>query len=172
MIPQFIRFFRKNFPRFLPYFLALIWGIGFLSGMLIAQHIPDAYLSMMAAAAGEKTRFVSHFVISLLPMLAAVTCVYFAKPGFLYLIGFLKALSFSLCAMCIYRFFGSAGWLIHGLFQLSDTLLLPVLYWFSLRHLSAVFSKKDTLFCFLTFAGIVYLDHCFVSPFLAMLIEI
>ena len=146
--------------------------MGFVSGVVISLRLPESYVALIQSAAGKQATCFGLILTGFLPFVAAYFSVYFSKYGLLYPIGFLKTFSFSLCAMCIYRCFGSAGFLVRGLFQFTDILLLPVLYWYSLRHLTGVITKKDSFLCFFLFLGASYLEYRFVSPFLAMLIEI
>ena len=153
-------------------FLALFWILGFLFGAYAANYLPEDYVSMIQASAGKQAAFWGLFLTGCLPFLAAYFCVCFSKNYLLYPVGFLKAFFFSLCSMCIYRGFGSAGWLVNGLFQWADRLLLPVLYWYCLRHLTGTSSKRDAFLCLAFYVSFLYLEYRFVSPYLAMLIEI
>ena len=153
--------------------LVSVWLGGLLLGAFLSPFAPESYLLLMRRAAGSPVSIVGLFASVLLPFLIATYAVSISKPVLLYAVCFCKAVLFSFCCRGIQLTFGSAGWLVLILMQFSDLCMLPVLCWFSFRHLGAGTHrlKRDfAIGCGIgTAVGI--LDYCMVSPFLVMLID-
>ena len=117
---------------------------------------------------------VSLIIAVLFPFLFSAFAVYLGKPGLLYLVCFLKSWAFTLAAYGTVVAFGYAGWLVQFLLQFSDILLLWLLYWFCLRHISKTeaSAKRDFGICTAAIAAVCGIDYCVISPFLVGLIQV
>lgn len=155
-------------------FLALFWCVGLLIGVRVGTQAGDTLFSLMRTAAGSRVSIVGLLVVTVLPFLFSAAAVFFSKPWLMLPVLFFKGLSFGACAYGVCGAFGDAGWLIRLLLLFSDGFMIPVLFWFCLRHMGgqrwAV--KKDLAVCATAALIVGSLDYCFISPFLAMLIEI
>lgn len=152
--------------------LLIFWLIGLLAGSLLATKTSSSYIDAIRLTAKNPVSIVSIFVTALLPALVCTYAAYSHKPGLIYLTCFLKTFIFSHGALTIFTAFGSAGWLVQPMVQFSEFLLLPLFCWFCMRNLK----KSDGLFSDLGIyvcvsLAVCYLNFCFVSPFLAMIIE-
>lgn len=152
--------------------LALAFCIGLILGIFSAGIAGETFFSMMRGAAYSTVSIPGLLSMILLPFLFTAFAVYFSHPWLLLLIGFGKAFSFGLCSCGVMWAFGSAGWLIRMLLIFSDGMILPVLMWLWLRHISGrkpSFSR-DLAVCaaFALFIG--GFDYCVVSPFLVTLL--
>ena len=167
----------QNSSCFRP-FSRILFGFVFLGGLLLgallAPYAAEDYYLLMRRAAGSPVSIVGLFASILLPFLIAAYAVFISKPVLLYAVCFCKAVLFSFCCRGIQLSFGSAGWLVLILMQFSDLCMLPVLCWFSFRHLgngTHQLKRDFAIVCLIGFA-VGILDYCMVSPFLVMLIDI
>ena len=169
--------FRKNFPIIKrnanALTLACVLLLGYLIGAFHATEAPISYYTLMRSAANSPVSIVGSLISALLPFLFAFAAVYYRKPALLYFVLFCKAIVFSHGSMCCYLAFGSGGWLIRLLLLFSDILLLPVLCHFVILRLRQPKSlRKSDVFIYSGIAAFVaIINFCFISPFLAMLID-
>ena len=159
----------SNRPVFM---LVLSWSLGQILAIILASISGDSFFTLMRMAVSTRVSIVGLFAMSYLPFLFSAFAVYICKPKLLYLIVFLKALLFVFCSLSCVAVFPSAAWLVRILLLFSDSLLLPVLCWFSIRHISGYGNlKNDFSLCTAFFILAASLDYCVVSPFLVMLID-
>ena len=155
-------------------FLAVFCFAGALSGVYASRFTGAAFLPLTRMALFSPVSVVGCSVCCVLPFLFAAFAVFISCHWLLYLIcftGFLLHCWFGFSVMSV---FGSAGWLIRLFLQFPGSCLLPVLCWFSLRHISrrSTLLKRDISLCFLMafLTGVFY--YCVIAPFLASLINI
>ena len=153
--------------------LALVWVSALILGTVFAVHAGNNYFLLMRGAPDCSVSIAGLLATVLLPYLFAAFAVYISKPKLLYLVCFAKVFAFAMCGYGICVAYGSAGWLVRWLLQFSDICTVPVLCWFSIRHLqgrSCTF-RTDCLI----YGGMVmlvgYLDYSLISPFLVILTE-
>lgn len=153
--------------------LAACWLTGLLLGIFYAARAGDTYSLLMRMAPSCRVSISGLAASALLPFLFAAFAVYISKPELLILVCFLKAFSFACCGFGVMDAFGSAGWLIRPLLQFSDGCTIPLLCWFSIRHISDIQPtwRADIGVCCMIAAVAVGFDYCLVSPFLVTLIE-
>ena len=171
----------KRFRKIIPIFtgntdvltLTFILLLGYLIGTFLAAGTPVSFFTLMRSAANSPVSIVGSLISAFLPFLLAFAAVHYGRPALLYLILFCKAIIFSHCSMWCSLAFGSGGWLVRLLFQFSDILLLPVLCHFVIRYLRRprTLSKSDILIYSGTAALVAIINYCFISPYLAMLID-
>ena len=155
-------------------FLLLSWILGCALGVLTGMNAGDTYVSLMRGAVRYPVSIVGLVISVYLPFLLSAFAVYLGKPGLLYIVCFLKSWAFTLAAYGTVVAFGYAGWLVQFLLQFSDILLLWLLYWFCLRHISKTeaSAKRDFGICTAAIAAVCGIDYCVISPFLVGLIQV
>ena len=148
------------------------WIVGLLLGIFFAAETGFA-VSMMRRAASCRVSIVLLFVGGALPFLIAAYAVMIERYFILFSLVLLRCFCFGYCAWTAVLSFGSAGWLVQPMLQFTDSILLAVLCFFSLRwsggydrHL-----KRDLTFCIALTAAVAVIDFSAVSPFLASLLE-
>lgn len=165
----FLAFVKKN-RSILIIVLSLISG--FTLAIVLASILEESFLFLMRTAASSRVSIVGLFSVSYLPFLFSAFAVYIRKPKLVLIVLIMKAFLFVFCGLSCIAAFPSGGWMIRALLQFSDFLLLPVLCWFAVRHMTGHGSlNKDFSFCTALFVIAGSLDYCVVSPFLVMLID-
>ena len=153
--------------------LAFSFFAGLLMGVTLFLGVNAAQLSLMRGSGNGSVSIVLLFVTNCLPFLISAYAVYLSKAWLLFPVAFLRGCLFAFAAMGTGSCFGSAGWLFRPLFLFSDTLSLPVLYLFWLRHISG--DHKFDFGEIVLYLAIVLLtgsiDYCLISPFLAPIIS-
>ena len=140
-------------------------------GALFADTFGDTYIPLMRMAVSHPVSIVGSVVSVFLPFLVFILIIMHSKPWLVYLICGIHIFHFSSTGFCLAFSFGSAGWLVRSLLQISDFFLIPVLLWFSLYSLAKNRSKQVAVCCISYAALIGMLDYCVISPFLADLIN-
>lgn len=170
-----VRFFPVTFSvksrRFCVAVLAFAWIAGLISGALTAYSADLSFISMMRRTPVSPASIVGLLLSLLLPFLLSAIAFSVSQHWLLILISFLKGLFFSCISSGIVRSYGSAGWLLNTFLLFSDSLSLPVLFWFWIH----VLTRRDTLkfCCFLSVVFVMLVccvDFRFISPFLADLL--
>ena len=153
--------------------LAVVWSAGLLTGSILADGASQPFLLLTRSAAAAPVSVVGLCTITFLPFLLTALAVFLHRPRLLYGICFCKALLFSWSGCCIMASFGSAGWLVRLLYQFSDLLLVPVLCWFSLRHISGKHDLRLREGAGVLMIAMVVgsIDYWLVAPFLVKLIH-
>ncbi len=150
--------------------LAFCFLTGLLFGLLLFREAQFS-VALMRGALDGTVSIVRLLSVILLPFLFSAFAVYFSKPRALYLIAFLKAMTFAFVSAGVRLSFGSAGWLAQGLMMFSDCLTLPLLWLYWAQNVSAGrgFQLKELL----SFAGcaclIGCLDYFIIVPFLTVI---
>lgn len=155
--------------------LALSVLFGCVLGTCVGNGAGLDVLSLMRASAESRVSIVGLLVVFALPFLLAAFAVLFSKPWLAAALCAWKAFCFCFCAVGICRAFEGSGWLVRLLLLFSGGCMLPVLIWFCLRQMGGAPRRHilyDLAVCAAFAVLIGCLDHCYVSPFLAMLIEI
>lgn len=167
---KIIPFIKGNSDAFI---LAFILMFGYFIGTLLAAETPSAFSSLIRGAAKSPVSMVGSFVYVFSPLVLAFAAVHYRKPAFLFLICFSKAVLFAHCSFCCCLTFSSGGWLVRLLLLFSDIMMFPVLCRFTMCYLGQPkpLSRRDVLFCTGTAAFVAIVNFCFISPFLAMLID-
>lgn len=153
--------------------LAFVLFSGYLLGTLFSAEASDSYIALMRMSAVGPVSIVSVFASAMLPFLFAFIAVNCKKPFFLLAVCFCKAFFIAHCSFGCYLAFGSGGWLVRLLLQFSDLLLMPVLCWFAVCYLQRFqpLKVRDVLICATATLAVSAVNVCFVSPYLAMLID-
>ncbi len=159
--------------RYCKLLLNLVWIIGFITGIISAVSCGDSLGLLIRSIVDNKASISGLLVAGFLPLLFTVFAVMTCQPWMLPLISGAKAFAFGFCASGVGLTFHHSAWLIRFLLLFTDCLTIPMLFWFSLRHISdtTVPIRKDVTILFLLIAMVVCLDYCFISPFLAMLFQ-
>ena len=160
---------RKRFVRRL--LLSLLWVVGFAFGGVYSFGSGNSNFFMMRSILLDSVSIVSLIAVSYIPFLFSAFAVSMGLLWLLYPICFLKAFCFGFVSTAVCISFGSAGWLMRLLLMFSDIFSLPLLFLYSLRHISDVskFSFSEFLIIASVFMLIGSVDYCYVLPLLAML---
>lgn len=153
--------------------LAGTFLLGILAGLLLFLSEEDSPISLMYRAPNAPGSIVRLLSISILPFLISAAVVSLGRPRLLLPICFVKAFLFAFSYCAVLRAYGSAGWLVQSLLLFGDEAVLPVLYWFWLRHppggRSASLGEVLVILCGILLIGSV--NKSIISPLLAGLIE-
>ena len=161
---RFFVWFGRNVPTVL---LVACFFAGFIPGIRMSCKAAFSF-SLMRGAMDSAVSIVSALCVLLLPLFFSALAVYFSKPKLLYGIAFLKAFTFAFVSAGITSGFGSAGWLARRLLMFSDSLSLPLLWLYWLRHIpgKGVFQPADTILIASCMGFIGFADHVLISPLL------
>jgi len=172
-IPQRFRMDLKQF-RMSTVTLIVVWSVGLLLGALFSPNLGDAVFTIVRREVSARSSVISHLVTVCLPLLLAAFVVNKHKSYLLLLISIVRAFQFTFCGGIICSLYGSAGWLVRFLLQFSDVFSVPILCWFSLRHISVDrgVNKKDFRISLLLTLIVGCIDYFVISPFFASLIDI
>lgn len=161
------KFFTCKYGGLIQLFLCWITGICTGFGIYIT-HRPLFY-SLMRGLAFQPVSIVGLFVSVFLPFLFTYFFITTNKRAYILVFCFLKALSFGFTGAYVISSFGSAGWLMIGLFMFSDCCTLPLLYylWISTYISHEVDCIKVKFWvCTVLCLVVVWLDFVVISPFL------
>ena len=171
----------KRFRKTMPFItrnsevliLACILLSGFVIGTFLAAETPVTFYTLMRRAANSPVSIVGSLISAFFPFLLAFAAVHYGKPALLLIILFCEATLFAHGSMCCYFAFGSGGWLVRLLLQFSDILLLPLLCRFAILYLRQprTLRRFDIFICCGAAALVAIINFCFISPYLAMLID-
>ncbi len=152
--------------------LAAVWITGLVLGCILGMRTNEIYRYLMRSAAQSAVSIIGLLATAGVPFLFVYFSVYISRPKLIYLICFLKACSYSLTGMMILSVYGSAGWLVRLLLQFTESGAMILLCWFACGHLEGSREKlgTDTVICSVLLLCLGCMDHCYVSPFLAMLV--
>lgn len=154
--------------------LAFCCFAGALIGTYASRFTGASFLLLTRMTLLSPVSVVGLAACCLLPFLFAAFAVFISCHWLLYLICFIDFFLYCWFGFSVMSVFGSAGWLIRLFLQFPGSCLLPVLCWFSLRHISgrSTLLKRDISLCFLMafLTGVFY--YCVIAPFLASLINI
>ena len=147
--------------------LAACFLAGFVLGIRMS-HGAELSVSLMRSALYGTVSIVGLLAVLLLPFLFSALAVYFSKSQLLYGIAFLKAFLFAFIATAVSSVFGNAGWLARFLILFSDSLNLPLLWLYWLRHIPGkrAYQAADAmvLACCICLVGIA--DYILIMPLL------
>ena len=146
--------------------LALSWMLGLGLGALVFRYEKQHITALMPSVLCSQSSIIGLAASALLPFLLSAVAVYLSFPLFLIPICFSKAFLYAYISCGIYHFFCSAGWLIHGLLLFVDTLSIPVLYLYWLRHISGFryFHPASTGIYFAALVLIITLGYHWIMP--------
>ena len=157
-------------PAFL---LFCFGGTGLIIGTLLAASADIYAFSWMRLAVNCRLSIVCHLAAQLLPFLIAAYAVNISGPWLLYAVLSCRLFSFAYIGSLIWISFGFAGWLVRGLFQFSDLILVPLLCWYSFRSvLTRERSSKFFGICMGIAAATALINWLFISPFLERILNI
>ena len=164
---------KLSWYTFRKYLLFAFWCAGLLLGIFAACCMRFDLVPLIRNAVGCPASAIGLLTSAVLPFILSAYAVSFPEPWLLLPISALKAFSFGFCAFGVHFAFGSASWLVRLLFLFSDVCVIPLLFFYWLRHIQDTPAKPDREFwcCVLTAVAIGMIDYCLISPFLVRLIE-
>lgn len=151
--------------------LALCCVVASITGVLASAASGNYFFHLMRVAAGCHVSIVGTVASVWIPFLVSLFLIVQSKPLLVYVICFLHVASYSFAGFAINISFGSAGWLVHGMMQFSDLILIPVLLLFSVCVLQNRASKRLLCLCIAISVMVGLIDYLMISPFLVNLIE-
>ena len=154
--------------------LAFCCLAGALSGICVTRFSEASFLSLTHRVIHSSVSVVGLIACNILPFLFAAIAVFLSCRWALYPICFVEFFLHCWFAFGVMTVDQTSGWLLRLLLQFSDGCLLPMLCWFSLRHVSDCGShwKQDFCLCLLAVLMAGIFDICVITPFLASLINI
>lgn len=168
--------FPAGYPRTLrkayPFFLAFFWLCGLCSGIM-AFALADISFFPLMRSFSDCAVSIAGLLWATLPFLISAAAVFLVAPWLVYPVCFAKAFLLSFLTCGIYSIFGSAGWLICMLILFGDLVTVPLLYGYWLYALSekGLFRKTSVAFALSALLLVYSLEHRFISPFAAHLIN-
>lgn len=169
--------FPKSFFRYFLckadcYFLSFFWLLGLVFGIIISSSAGDSVTSMMLTASESRMSIVSLLFV-VLPFLFAALAAYFSKHWLLPAICFCRAFLFGFSAHTLSLCYGASAWIVQFFLMFTDFFVLPLYFWFCLKHICCrgVLFKRDLFACIAISVLVWIIDFCFISPYLAMLIN-
>ena len=154
-----------------PGLLAASWGLGILLGYFVASSVSQTLVELVPQTTCQIMSMTGCLSVTVLPFFLTAFVVTFSEPCLLLFISTCKAFSFSFCAWGVCLAYGQCGWLVLFLFLFSDFLLIPLQYFYWLRHIRGDRAPESWELPILLGAAILvgYVDYHFVAPFLASL---
>ncbi len=155
-------------------YLAISWCLGLIIGALFSYETQSISISLMRTAASTRVSIVWLLVLRTAPLVLSAIAIYLRLPYFTLIIVFFKAFIFGFAACGTVWTFFSSGWLITSLLMFSDFFMVIPLLYFWIRHISGTQSylRRDFIVSLLLSAALCIADYLFVSPFLAVLMDI
>lgn len=151
--------------------LALCAFLGAMFGVFFAFMAGNSLFLMLRCAVCSPVLIGDLLLAVFLPFALSVLLISRYNSWLVYPICLLRFFTFSACAFCILRNFGSAGGLMLFLMQFQDFVLLPVLVWVSIRRLHGAIQTRDCIYAVSAAMVLALLQCCFVSPFAVRLID-
>lgn len=159
--------------RTAPGLLTASWVLGMLIGYFAALSAGPMLSELITQSAGQRASWTGVMSVTILPFLLSAFAVSFSEPWLLLFISTFKAFSFSFCAWGVCLAFGQSGWLVLFLFLFSDFLLIPLQYFYWLRHIRGdikpTFSELPLFLA--AAAGVGCIDFWYIAPFLSSLMQ-
>ena len=166
---QFLHSF--TFLRKQQLLLMMSWILGLGFGGLAFDYGKDHIVSLMPLVPSSQLSIVGLCTSAFVPYLFSVFAVYVSVPRMLIPICFGKAFLYAYVSCGVWAAFGQAGWLIHWLLLFVDTMSLPVLLLYWLRHISGTrgYRPGATASYFTALVTIVILGYGLIAPLLGAL---
>lgn len=160
--------------KFFKHLLVLSWCLGLLLGALAATAASNVLIPLMRRALHLPASLPGLLISIVLPFLLSAYAVSLSEPWLLLPISALKAFGFAFCSFGVTLTYGTAGWLVRLLFLFSDVCVIPILFFYWLRHIPDASRKsgRELAGCLLLASFVGVIDLYLISPFLAKLIEI
>lgn len=152
--------------------LALCWALGLFFGFCLFRSCGSNLASQMPLAMNCQSSIFQLLTPILLPFLISAFAVYISLPRLLFGVCFLKALLFCYVSCAVNAAYGSAGWLIRGLFLFTDLSGTVLLYHYWHRHITG--TRKFSFGSFGAYQTAVLLfawvDYRYIAPLLRLCI--
>lgn len=152
--------------------LYLGWILGLILGASLAAGSEPSF-AWMRLAAQQRVSIVFFWILAVFPFLLTAYAATVSRREILLAVCFCHTFFISYLGVSLHKVFGSAGWLLEPMLLFSELICLPVLFWFSYRHLE----DKNTLFrdhiiCLILALIAASIQYFTVTPFLTKLIFI
>ncbi len=143
------------------------WLLGLIAGLLVALRTATTFNSWTLSLQYSDLSVIGFLATLIFPyLLSAILFRVSTWKAVLPLI-FLKAFSYSWCAIAIVRVFVYSGWLLRLLLLFSDSLSVVLLLWFWIRNCNSDTAgrHRDLLLCLVLTLIIGCVDCSLISPF-------
>ena len=150
--------------------LAFLWTAGLVLGHIVGRG-NDTFLSLMRTVPDSRVTIVGFLTAYFLPFLVSIAAVFSKTTVSIYGCTLIRG-SFSGALMaCLYRFYGSAAWLVSS-FLLANWAVSIMLLWLYSQdpNRSGEIKRKQITACAGVLIMIAALDYLFIAPFWAMII--
>lgn len=153
--------------------LAFYAFTGLLFGSLIIRHIDPSFYTLMRSVLSNSVSIVGLIVVNFLPVLITSVIALLSKPYLFFPLSFFKNFSLVVVRCLVFFSFGQAWWLIGNMISLSNVVVMPLLYWFWIRHINGIRNSahKDIIICFAGSFVACIIEFIWVSPFLFQLLN-
>ena len=155
MFPWHFRNLLKERCKVSRYLLAFFWISGLVLGCVYFQKYQMVFLPLMRTVRFDRVSIVGIAVSVFLPFLFSAFAVYIQKPILIYGICFIKAFILAFSAYGLTVSFADQGWLVRTVLLASDFCMIPILFWFWLRHIQGSSSLFKQNCVFAGFCGIL-----------------
>lgn len=142
------------------------WIFGLLVGSFLSYRFGGYFASLMRMAVLCPVSIVASLTSVFFPFFISVYFVRYHRRLWLYIVCFLKAVSFSASFAALSAVFGTAGWLIRALFLFSDTISCFLLMNLCLRIRQQESNFNSALLQCTVCLVTVFIDYMYISPFL------
>ena len=166
-----VTYLKRSWHRYSVWLLHSFWILGFATGIFLAVSCQNILVPMMRGIVTARVSISGLLVVALLPFLLSCYAISLSDFWLLLFIGAAKAFGFGFCACGVSLAFGNSSWLIRILLLFTDCFAVPLLYLFSLRHISGRASRaqRDMAIVLSIMAITSLVDYIWISPFLAAL---
>ena len=158
-----------NIRRTSARFLAFSFLIGFVCGLYAGLQMDEALFPLMCGMVVDSVSIVRLIGMLLIPFVIS-TSAFWIDPAFLFPICFVRAFLFAFVHLCLLGYYGESGYVLRWLLLISDSLCLPVLYFFWHRIFSGhPLNIAKLLAVYTLVCGIGFFDFYTVAPLWAKL---
>jgi len=147
----------------------IFWTAGFLAGFCFFTLCKPLSVSLMRSAIFQPVSIVGLCLHIFIPFFLVAYSPPSVYLGIIKVCYFIKALSFGFIVASISYLYGSAGWLVSGLYLFSEYCTFPLFLLCSLWPKdvkSDVFRVRSLIVCICLCFIIILFDYYIISPFL------
>ena len=151
------------------FLLIVVWTFGLIVGRFLC--VPSL-ITMMCSAFFQPVSIVGSCICIFLPFVLSLYFILCEKTILLLIVCFIKAVAYGFACSLLSCVYGTASWLLRGLFLFSDSCFLPIMMLFWLNYCQEG-NRVDRKLVFTgTLFGVLIgaTDYCLISPFLERLL--
>ena len=152
--------------------LAVCWYSGILCGIIYFSVCDTGVISLMHRIASCSASIVGLLSVSFIPFLLTSFFLAISKIWVVFGVCFIKSFLFSFVSIGCLTTFGSGGWLLRYFLLFSDCVVLPALFWYCMRFISApvrVCWMITTITFVIVIVLFTVLDYRIIAPFVCLI---